>query len=96
MPISGAIRVAIRRAISGAIRGIHLRRLGKLQHARWEEELAVLTEERDLDRDVEWELLELAGRRGGRLRECECERLRGRLVLGDRADCRRARLRSTR
>ena len=100
VPISGAIRVAIRRAISGAIsgaiRGIHLRRLGKLQHARREEELAVLTEERDLDRDVEGELLWLAGRRGGRLRECECERLRGRLVLGDRADCRRARLRSTR
>ena len=94
--ISGAIRGAIRGAISGAIRGIHLRRLRELQHARREEELAVLTEESYLDRDVERELLGLAGRRGGRLRECECERLRGRLVLGDRADCRRARLRSTR
>ena len=94
--IRGAIRGAISGAISGAIRGIHLRRLRQLKHTRREEKLAILAEEPYLDRDVKRELLGLAGRRGGRLRECECEHLRGRVVLGDRTDCRRARLRSTR
>ena len=87
---------AISGALRGAIRGIHLRRLRQLKHTRREEKLAILAEEPYLDRDVKRELLGLAGRRGGRLRECECERLRGRVVLGDRTDCRRARLRSTR